>query len=191
MSAATPQARIVKADSWTVRRYYGEWIERRKAPVVRASTARDYRGDFRNYILEVLGEVELEDLSLAHLEDLRNTMRKQELSEKTIRNVIDGSFRAMMRDAERDDIPAAFPFAKMMDQFARRRKLVPNLVLGERTCSISTCARHRIEQREQDQPGEEAADMGLPGDARSVFHADGSEVLLIKILLLATVLALI
>ena len=108
-----PRAGKTRSDSWTVRRYYGEWIERRTAPVIRASAARDYRSHFRNYILDLLGEVALEDLSLAHLEDLRTQMRKRGLSEKTIRNVIDASFRAMVRDAERDDLAVSFPFPKM------------------------------------------------------------------------------
>jgi integrase len=108
-----PQAKGARADRWTVRRYYGEWIERKTAPFVRASAARDYRNHFRSYILDVLGDVALEELSLAHLEDLRNVMRKRGLSEKTIRNAIDGSFRAMARDAGEDDIAAAFPFPKV------------------------------------------------------------------------------
>lgn len=111
--AAPAQVKRRKPEGWTVGRYYAEWIERMSAPVVRASAARDYRSHFRNYILDALGDVELEDLSLAHLEDLRVTMRKGGLSEKTIRNTIDGSFRAMVRDALQDDIPASFPFAKV------------------------------------------------------------------------------
>ena len=107
------QGKVARTDALTVRRYYDAWIGQRTAPVVRASAARDYRAHFRNYILDVLGDVELEDLALVHLEDLRTTMRKRELSEKTIRNVIDGSFRAMVRDAVQDDIAAAFPFSKM------------------------------------------------------------------------------
>ena len=51
--------------------------------------------------------------SLAHLEDLRTEMRKRGLSEKTIRNVIDASFRVMVRYAERDDLTVSFPFPKM------------------------------------------------------------------------------
>ena len=102
-----------RPDAWSVRRYYGEWIERKTSPLVRASAARDYRNHFRSYILDVLGDVALDELSLAHLEDLRTTMRKRGLSEKTIRNAIDGSFRAMARDAGEDDIAAAFPFPKM------------------------------------------------------------------------------
>lgn len=41
------------------------------------------------------------------------TMRKQGLSEKTTRNTIDGSFRAMVRDAAQDEIAAGFPFSKL------------------------------------------------------------------------------
>jgi len=112
VSRSTP-AKADRPDAWTIARYYDEWIARQIPPVVRASAARDYRSHFRNYILDLLGEVELEDLSLAHLEDLRNSLRDRKLSEKTIRNAIDGSFRAMVRDAEQDDIPVAFPFSKM------------------------------------------------------------------------------
>ena len=40
-------------------------------------------------------------------------MRKRGLSEKTIRNTIDGSLRAMARDAAQDDLAVALPFSKM------------------------------------------------------------------------------
>ena len=102
-----------KPRSSTVRGYYDEWIQRKVAPYVRASLARDYRSHFRSYVLDALGDVALSELSLAHLEDLRSSLRQRSLSEKTIRNVIDGSFRAMVRDAGQDDIPAAFPFPKV------------------------------------------------------------------------------
>ncbi len=112
-SEQSQEGSAAKPGTWTVRAYYAEWVERKVAPYVRASAARDYRGHFRGYILDLLGDTALEDLSLAHLEDLRGALRKRGLSEKTIRNVIDGSFRAMVRDAMQDDIPAAFPFPKV------------------------------------------------------------------------------
>jgi len=102
-----------KPGGWTIGRYYAEWIERKVAPYVRVSAARDYRNHFRRYLLDPLGEVALAELSLAHLEDLRTILRQRKLSEKTIRNVIDGSLRAMVRDAGRDDIAAGFPFPKV------------------------------------------------------------------------------
>ena len=95
--APAPSMKAPQSDSWTVGRYYAEWIERRRSPLVRASASRDYQSHFGNYILEALGEVLLDQLSLPHLEDLRMTMRKRGLSEKTIRNAIDGSLRAMVR----------------------------------------------------------------------------------------------
>ncbi len=97
----------------TVRSYYEEWIRRKVVPYVRVSAARDYRNHFRSYIVDTLGDVPLRELSLAHLEDLRSSLRQRNLSEKTIRNVIDGSFRAMVRDAGQDDIPTSFAFPKV------------------------------------------------------------------------------
>lgn len=116
-SGRQPERRPAKAKpdpgSLTVRRYYAAWIARKVVPDVRASAARDYRGHFKGYILDVLGDTPLAALSLAHLEDLRTNLRKRGLSEKTIRNTIDGSLRAMVRDALQDDIEAGFPFAKL------------------------------------------------------------------------------
>lgn len=118
-----PAAKGARGNSPTIRGYYADWIERKVVPDVRASAARDYRGHFKGYILDVLGDTPLEDLSLAHIEELRSAMRKRPvgpdgkpqrpLSEKTIRNVIDGSLRALVRDALEDEIPAAFPFPKV------------------------------------------------------------------------------
>ena len=97
----------------SIRDYYEHWIRDKAPPNVRASLGRDYRSHFRNYILDKFGDVLLSDLSLAHLEDLRTSLRTRGLSEKTIRNVVDGSFRAMVRDAGRDDIRVGFPFARV------------------------------------------------------------------------------
>jgi integrase len=97
----------------TLREFYEQWIKTKIPPTVRQSLARDYRNHFRNYILDFLGDMTLSELNLAHLEDLRSKLRGRGLSEKTIRNAIDGSLRAMMRDAVREELPAAFPFPKL------------------------------------------------------------------------------
>ena len=97
----------------TVREFYEHWIKSRVSPTVRQSLARDYRNHFRNYVLDCLGDLPLSAVTLAHLEDLRSQLRGRGLSEKTIRNAIDGSLRAMMRDALQAEIPAAFPFPKL------------------------------------------------------------------------------
>lgn len=97
----------------TVREFYEHWIKSRVSPTVRESCSRDYRNHFRNYILDCLGDLPLSTLTLAHLENCRLQLRSRGLSEKTIRNAIDGSLRAMMRDALQAEIPAAFPFPKL------------------------------------------------------------------------------
>ena len=97
----------------TVREFYEQWVKAKTPPTVRPSLARDYRNHFRNYILDFLGDLPLSALTLAHLEGLRAKLRGRGLSEKTIRNAIDGSLRAMMRDALQDEIPAGFPFSKL------------------------------------------------------------------------------
>ena len=52
--------------------------------------------------------------SLEHLEDLRVRLQaKQGIGLKTTRNVIDGSLRAMFRDARKAGLEAAFPFGDL------------------------------------------------------------------------------
>jgi integrase len=95
----------------TVAEYYRTWIARKLPPLVRPSRARDYRNHFRTYIVDYLGEVPLRELSLDHLEDLRARLQtERHLGLKTVRNVIDGSFRALLRDARKGGIEARFPF---------------------------------------------------------------------------------
>jgi len=91
-----------------VREFYEHWIKSRVSPTVRQSLARDCRNHFRNYILDCLGDLPVSALTIAHLEDLRSRLRGRGLSEKTIRNAIDGSPRAMMRDALQAEIPKRF-----------------------------------------------------------------------------------
>ena len=103
-------------------------MERKKPPVVRSSLEHEYRSHFEHHILPELGEVELLRINLSHLERLRTALRAKKtgpegrertLSEKTIRNVIDGAFRAFFRDAARDldprgvRLPYPYPFSLM------------------------------------------------------------------------------
>ena len=106
----------------TIGQFYPAWVARRVPPIVRPSRARDYRNHFRTYILPCLADVALQDLSLAHLEDLRARLQiDRHLGLKTVRNVIDGSLRAMVRDARKNGVQAGFPFA----DFEWPRRVVP------------------------------------------------------------------
>jgi integrase len=97
----------------TVREYYDRWIPRKKPPDVRPSLTRVYASHFDHHLLELAGDWRIDQIGQGHLLWLRAELRKRasasnrnrgrRLSEKTIRNMIDGSLRALCRDARRVD----------------------------------------------------------------------------------------
>jgi hypothetical protein len=87
--------------SLTVAEYYRDWIERRKPPFVRPGLHHDYVRQFRRYILPNFESKRLVDVDLMALDVFRASLNQVGgLSLKSCRNIIDGTFRAMMRDAE-------------------------------------------------------------------------------------------
>nr|NIO09430.1 tyrosine-type recombinase/integrase [Deltaproteobacteria bacterium] len=90
----------------TVGHYYQAWIERQRPPLVRPHLERDYREQFERYILPKfrrtpMGNVTretLEELRSYLLHDWKNKRTGKPLSLKTVKNVIDGTFRALWRD---------------------------------------------------------------------------------------------
>jgi len=105
-----------KADdkSLTVGEYYRDWIERRKPPFVRPGLHHDYVRQFRRYILPNFETKRLVDVDLTALDVFRASLNQVGgLSLKSCRNIIDGTFRAMMRDAR-----AEKPSLGLTDHFA-------------------------------------------------------------------------
>ncbi len=97
----------------TVAKYFAEWIAWKEGERVRLSRLRDYGNHFERYILPILGEEPLEELSLPHLRDLQQALRRRALAEKTIKNVILGSLKALVRDARRDGYAVSVAFADL------------------------------------------------------------------------------
>jgi len=98
----------------TVGEYYRDWIERRKPPFVRPGLHHDYVRQFRRYILPNFEDTRLVDIDLTKLDVFRANLNQiGGLSLKSCRNIIDGTFRAMMRDAR-----AEKPQLGMTDHFA-------------------------------------------------------------------------
>jgi Arm DNA-binding domain/Phage integrase SAM-like domain len=90
----------------TLGEYYRIWIERKKPPVVRPGLERDYKDHFKRYILPKFEDITFPELTPALLEAFRSYLlkeRERELSLKSVRNIIDASFRAMVRDARTVD----------------------------------------------------------------------------------------
>lgn len=112
------QVLVAQYNPQTVGEYYRIWIERKKPPFVRKGLERDYRDQFRLYILPKFESVLLADLSPALLDAFRSYLiHETGLSPKSTRNVIDATFRAMYRDARTIDylpeIQGKDPFATL------------------------------------------------------------------------------
>ena len=91
----------------TVKEYYEGWIETKIEPLCRVALQHGYRQHFTKHILPKFGalrsdQVKTGDLvkfQLALLQKVVNEKTKKKMAVKTCRNIIDGSFRALYRDA--------------------------------------------------------------------------------------------
>jgi integrase len=98
----------------TVRNFFDQWITRKKPPFVRRSLERDYKQAFKKNILPFMEDLDLNSVTTDTLENFRvYLVEERKLSVKSARNIIDGSLRAMFRDAGRrikrnpfSDLPA-------------------------------------------------------------------------------------
>ncbi len=95
----------------TVGEYYERWIKTKREPLVRKSASRDYRQHFTRYILPEFTATPLLNVSLTMLANFRQEdLLPTGISLKTAKNAIDGSFRAMWRDAMREGLVNHNPF---------------------------------------------------------------------------------
>jgi integrase len=83
----------------TVEDFFERWIQGKVEPLYRRSTIQDYRVHFKTYVLPAFKHVRLAAINTKGLNEFRMALLKRGLAVKTARNVIDGSFRAMYRDA--------------------------------------------------------------------------------------------
>lgn len=98
----------------TVGEFYRGWIERKKPPFVRPGLHYDYTRQFRRYILPKFEDTHIVEVTLPLLEAFRSYLsQNMGLSLKSCRNIIDGSFRAMVRDARKHGIGEKDHFADL------------------------------------------------------------------------------
>ena len=99
--------------------YFRDWLEMCESSNARASKPRDYLSHARVLLLPHIGDIRLTDLSVRHLEQLRAQLRKRRtprgnlLKEKSIKNAIDGTLRALLRDARRAGLIPGNPAAEL------------------------------------------------------------------------------
>ena len=105
---------IAASQPQTVAAYYNDWIDRKKPPFVRPGLHYDYKRQFARYILPKFAEKLIIDVKLSDLEAFRSYLNQEKnLSLKSCRNIIDGTFRAMMRDARKHGIGEKDYFADL------------------------------------------------------------------------------
>jgi integrase len=108
----------------TLNDFYATWIARQQPPFVRPAQALDYRRHMTGYVLaapagdddgRTVGELLVTELRVTHLKSLRQRLTEGGLTLKTVRNIVDASFRAMMRDAreELDTLAISDAFAAL------------------------------------------------------------------------------
>ena len=116
VTAAAPRPGI----SPTVAEYYERWI-REQLPVVRRAQARDYRRHLTRYVLPILGKKLLAELRPSDVRGLQAELLQQQVrrkdgtvknrSVKHAKNIVAGSFRAMIRQARIDEVIISDVFA--------------------------------------------------------------------------------
>jgi integrase len=89
----------------TVKEFYDKWIEQQVPPLVRRSRTRDHRQAFNKHILPRFGAMALKDVKTGELRVWQAELLKTGLKVKSVRNILDSSFRALYRDA-RSEIEA-------------------------------------------------------------------------------------
>lgn len=88
----------------TLREYAHEtWLPRKVPPVVREWCRRDYIKHLRCHVVPAFGDLPLDAITPAALETFRAELLRKGLALKTARNVIDGTLRALLRDARTVD----------------------------------------------------------------------------------------
>ena len=80
-------------------------------PLVRKAQARDYRRHIVGYVLATLGRVLLRDVKPSDIRGLQAELFSRGLSVRYAKNILAGSFRALIRQATADDLVIGDPFA--------------------------------------------------------------------------------
>jgi integrase len=86
----------------TVKEFYDRWIESKVEPLIRRSLIRDYKQTFTRYVLPAFADRRLSEIGTKDLKAFQLSLLHKGLSVKTCRNIIEGSFRALYRDARAD-----------------------------------------------------------------------------------------
>jgi integrase len=126
----------------TVADYYALWIAER-TPVVRRGQARDYRRHLTTHVLPLLGTRSLAALRPSDVRGLQAELLTRGLSVKYVKNILSGSFRALLRQAQIDELVTRDCFAGLTWPKAKRPAPDP-LTADERARLLAWFETHRF-----------------------------------------------
>src|SRR5262245_58718337 len=126
----------------TVAAYYERWIAE-QAPVVRRAQARDYRRHVVTHVLPSIGQMSLAALRPSDIRGLQAELLTRGLSVKYVKNILSGSFRAMLAQAQVDELLTRDCFVRLKWPKAKRPEPDP-LTADERSRVLAWFASHRF-----------------------------------------------
>jgi integrase len=126
----------------TLTEYFEEWIAMR-TPVIRKSQARDYRKHLTLHVLPTLGPRRLASLRPSDVLGLQVELLTRGLSVKYVKNILSGSFRALLRHARIDEVVTQDCFLGIT--WPKRTRPKPDPLTGEeRDRLLAWFAGHRF-----------------------------------------------
>ena len=123
----------------TVQEFYDGWVARLVPPLYRHSRIRDHKQAFRKHILPRFGTVPLVEIKTGVLRQFQAELLKTGLKVKSVRNVIDSSFRALYRDArgEIEALEGKDPFLDI--KWPKVKRLPPDPLSADDKRAIVEC----------------------------------------------------
>jgi integrase len=131
LAAKPPAPILTSGQPTTLRAYAAAWLEER-LPFIRRGQARDYRRHLRRYILPRLGKMPLGALAPTDVRGLQVELLtvgpphapppqrglaspQRPLKVKTVKNIMNGTLRAMLKAARRDGLVGYEQFTRLFD----------------------------------------------------------------------------
>jgi len=124
----------------TVGEFYERWIKTKIEPLFRRSLIRAYHHHFNRRILPAFKGIRLAGIGIRELTSFQVDLLGAGLKVKSCRNIIDGSFRALYRDAriEIEELSGKDPFMDLRWPASEREKPDPFLAEIEQQTEMFT-----------------------------------------------------
>jgi len=129
-------------DGMTVGEFYETWIQQKwNDHTLRQSLKTSYKQHWNCYLLSEFRHSMLTAIGLESLSRFRTKLLEKNVSLKTVRNILDGSFRTLWRDARRAGLVESNPF-ELLDWPAYHRDRPDPFTVEERDAILAWTHEH-------------------------------------------------